>query len=266
MGFATAASAETTMLGVGALCVGSGVCGVLALIGGELAAPGTVLAFLESGGLTLTLGGLGAGAATAVGEYELSGTLADEWVSATADEAALSQLAKQFKGCTDCAGWVIGRLPNAGGSGGWFGRNRYVILDELADGMILQSGANTCWAACIEAITDGRITQASLIAEHGDGPKPPWTVAAYLGDGWRGALIEFPPGDLTWEDTVGLLNNTGSWIAEVGPYNYEHFIIIDGLNDAGRLMIRDPAEGSSYTLSMEDFLTAWIYHIAVYKP
>lgn len=36
-----------------------------------------------------------------------------------------------------------------------------------------------------------------------------------------------------------------------------HLVIIDGFNNIGRLKVRDPWEGTSYTMEIKDFLEVW---------
>ena len=54
--------------------------------------------------------------------------------------------------------------------------------------------------------------------------------------------------------------------AAYNPFNSKiaHALIVDGLNDAGELMIRDPAKPSRYEMTMADFIANWTGH-AVYR-
>ena len=60
-------------------------------------------------------------------------------------------------------------------------------------------------------------------------------------------------------DQLGAVLNNGPFAAHL----YEggkmgHFVVVDGLDQAGRLMIRDPwAGGSTYSMDLAEFLRVW---------
>ncbi len=251
------ATANVAAAGVG--CAVSGLCSAIGLIVGEFVVPGSLMLFLETGGLTFLLGGFGAGAALTVGGLKVSSLLEDTWVGAFADDAVLADLSELWKSCADCAGWRIVEWP-----GGAIGGNRYVIIDEQAGGATLQTGEESCWAACIEMITNGRLKQADLIAKYGENAKTPERVQAILGPDWVAGVPEAT--GLTDEQLVDALSELfGPWIARMGSSSkLGHYVIVDGVDDAGLVMIRDPAQGTSYRMAMADFLLEWFFKVAIY--
>lgn len=253
--FAAAGSAGALLFALGVGCVATGICEAIVLLGGELLAPGSIMLFLDTGGLTLTLGGLGTGAAEAVGLFKLSSLLETAWIDTAADDAALAKMASYWKGCSGCSGWRLVEMPVPGGA---IGGGRWVILDEEAGAAIQQLGPETCWAACAEMITNGRLSQQALIDEFGEGAMMPGTLAReVLGEGWQGGGMKLS-GNQTVEGLFRFFCDEASpWIAEVGPIGHEHYIIIDGIDDIGRVMIRDPGQGTSYRMLLDDFLQEW---------
>jgi ABC-type bacteriocin/lantibiotic exporter with double-glycine peptidase domain len=43
----------------------------------------------------------------------------------------------------------------------------------------------------------------------------------------------------------------------VNQGNMHHMVVVDGLDDLGRVKIHDPWEGSSYSVELDDFLNHW---------
>jgi Papain-like cysteine protease AvrRpt2 len=55
------------------------------------------------------------------------------------------------------------------------------------------------------------------------------------------------------------LNTTGSWAAvlwEVGA-GIGHMVLVDGLDEAGYVLIRDPWDSTKYKMTIDDFLNYW---------
>ncbi len=92
-------------------------------------------------------------------------------------------------------------------------------------------------------------------------------------------VTEQPPSDICWlprvlgpEWTAGfaavedqesaldiLLNSGHSWTAQVvtKKKRIAHAVVIDGANDEGHIMVRDPEKGTRYELTRDDFLAHW---------
>jgi hypothetical protein len=71
------------------------------------------------------------------------------------------------------------------------------------------------------------------------------------------------------EADVRKLSSQGSWIANMRDFKsgsrFGHFVVVDGVNPAGGVMVRDPWNGYRYTMKMQDFLEYWTLE-AAHKP
>ena len=94
------------------------------------------------------------------------------------------------------------------------------------------------------------VTQASL----GDGLTSAQGLANKLNtfdSGWTGAAVD--------QSSFGALNQTGSWSAmmwEQGS-SYGHWVVVDGVDDAGNVLIRDPWNATQYSMTPSNFNNAW---------
>jgi hypothetical protein len=78
---------------------------------------------------------------------------------------------------------------------------------------------------------------------------------SHLGDVIGGVV----PGGLS-----DLMRLNRPWIALLGAGKVGH--LVDGLDELGRLMIRDPGNGGfTYRMTISDFEDAWITQTAVFK-
>lgn len=50
------------------------------------------------------------------------------------------------------------------------------------------------------------------------------------------------------------------------PASMHHSVIVDGFDEAGLLIIRDPAQGTMYKMTYEDFETFWSGYGVFYQP
>ncbi|WP_197677815.1 cysteine peptidase family C39 domain-containing protein [Pseudomonas corrugata] len=62
------------------------------------------------------------------------------------------------------------------------------------------------------------------------------------------------------------LNKTGSWSAMMWDSGNRvgHWVVVNGVDDAGRVNIKDPFNGTQYKMEVEQFKEAWNGH-SVYK-
>ncbi len=59
-------------------------------------------------------------------------------------------------------------------------------------------------------------------------------------------------------ELIDTLNSTGSWAAVLrSTGTMSHMVVVDGSDVVGNLMIRDPWEGTSYTMKTDDFINYW---------
>lgn len=118
-----------------------------------------------------------------------------------------------------------------------------------------------CYAAVGDMLSDGRMSQADILARYGDEDGlrggTPGEVARALGEGWRGGTVDVPQEDLP--QVFRLFNDTGPWGATMrGAAGGQHMVVVDGLAPDGSVRIRDPYDGSSYTTPYDEFMGAWL--------
>jgi ABC-type bacteriocin/lantibiotic exporter with double-glycine peptidase domain len=149
----------------------------------------------------------------------------------------------------------------AGAGGNW------CTIDEVFDSKVVRQQSDlSCVAACGEMLLQNRginINQAA-IEELTGVPSAPELLASALNElnlddsgGWRGAYLEIP--GASQSQVFDVLNTTGAWAAvlwEAGV-GIGHMVIVDGLDEMGYVLIRDPWEGTSYKMIKDDFLQYW---------
>jgi hypothetical protein len=63
------------------------------------------------------------------------------------------------------------------------------------------------------------------------------------------------------EDTMGpqaLLHKGLSWAAEFKELGKTaHAVVVDGINDSGQVLVRDPWKGTKYEMAFDDFKEVW---------
>ncbi len=142
-----------------------------------------------------------------------------------------------------------------GGAGGY-----WRVADEVADPAIVrQATPDSCGAACGEMLlSDAKVTQKLL----GYGTKSAQDLARAMNARGSTEWIANAVDDTSF----ATLNQSGSWAAlfyERGAKT-GHWVVVDGVSARGRIMIRDPWEGTKYTMSNSDFFGAWT-NLAVYR-
>lgn len=73
-------------------------------------------------------------------------------------------------------------------------------------------------------------------------------------------------GNAVSHDSFGALNKTGSWSAMMWDKGSKtgHWVVVDGQNPAGNVVIRDPWNATSYNMTIDEFMDSW-NGMAVYK-
>ena len=63
----------------------------------------------------------------------------------------------------------------------------------------------------------------------------------------------------TNSEIVEVLISTGSWAAILWETlaDLGHIVIVDGLDDTGKILIRDPWNATKYKRELEEFLNYW---------
>lgn len=142
----------------------------------------------------------------------------------------------------------------AGAGGDW------PLMNERPSGDVVpQSEAFSCSSACGEMLTNGELKQAELIEKLG-APCDVEALAEALGSFWRGKQV-------SPESLDALLQLDSSWgaeLRELSPRRHyrrlelSHTVVVDGLDEEGYIMIRDPADdGTRYEMTRENFLRHW---------
>jgi len=142
-------------------------------------------------------------------------------------------------------------LGKSGKGGDW-----PVINERPSADVVRQTKQMSCVSACGEMLSNGNLKQAKLIEELGT-PAPTQYLAKYLGPAWVAKV----KGD----DALDDLLKCDSWATELRePMRMRyarlepgHTIVVDGLDDAGNIRIRDPEHGTRYEMTRKDFLEVW---------
>jgi hypothetical protein len=163
---------------------------------------------------------------------------------------------KTEKSCDD------GFEGQAGTRGDWS-----VLNERPSPDVVQQMHRNACVAAVGEMLTNGSIKQEELLEAFKRYHHPEML-----------AKMKHPTADLVWLgqelgsdwDLVcptpaaarGKLNDFliggRTWAAEFREFGkIAHIVAVDGINDFGEIMIRDPAEATRYELTMESFMELW---------
>jgi hypothetical protein len=152
------------------------------------------------------------------------------------------------------AGTVASELPKVtesplGGAGG-----QWPVLNETVSPSVVQQATSTsCGQACGVMLLGDRgvsVTQGEM----SEGLTSAQSLANTLNkfdSGWTGAAVD--------QGSFGALNRTGSWSAmmwERGS-SYGYWVVVDGLDSTGSVMIRDPANGTKYLMNQSDFFKNW---------
>lgn len=145
---------------------------------------------------------------------------------------------------------------------------RWPVIGETPDpNVVRQQDTLSCGPACGEMVLRDRsvnIAQSAIAVAAGGVPVTPDSLADALDTLdtnttrlWQGGAIQIPgaPGNAL----VRALNQTGSWIAFMKELAnpISHTVVVDGLDAAGQVSVRDPWEGTRYTMTMPDFLEYW---------
>jgi len=144
---------------------------------------------------------------------------------------------------------------------------KWPVINEIIDPKVVrQHNELYCGPACAEMLLKDRgitnIDQNAIADRSGVA-----AITKYLA---RAINDLVPESSVRWPCPISIpgatdlqvfevLNTTGSWAAvfkETGA-RIGHLVVVDGLDEAGRVMIRDPWEGTKYIMQKEDFLDYW---------
>ncbi len=142
---------------------------------------------------------------------------------------------------------VIG--PRLGGAGG-----NWPVNGEVPNpNVVRQANSLACGPACGEMLLKDMGVNATQ-AQLGNGLSTIDSLTQSLNSfssGWQGEMVD--------TSSFGALNQTGSWSAMMWDQGSSigHWVVVDGLDDAGNVLIRDPFNGTSYTMTESNFLNSW---------
>lgn len=142
------------------------------------------------------------------------------------------------------------------------------VIDEVFDStVVLQQDHLSCAPACSEMLLKewgiNGITQSTIAAETGVpvdvrylaltlNELAPSNIGIWRGGNFGVELAEIPT-------LLKRLSAKGSWAAEMKEFGnpIAHLVVVDGFDEAGRLRIRDPWNGTRYKMEEAEFLNYW---------
>ncbi|GAB4202599.1 MAG: hypothetical protein Fur006_56280 [Coleofasciculaceae cyanobacterium] len=142
------------------------------------------------------------------------------------------------------------------------------VIDEISDpNVVKQQDKLSCGTACGEMLLKERqiysVNQSIIATETG----VPVSVEAlaialntfdYSGSKlWLGGTVSIP--GATNSELVDVLISTGSWAAVLWESlaDLGHMVVVDGIDDTGKILIRDPWNATRYKMDREEFLNYW---------
>jgi filamentous hemagglutinin len=142
------------------------------------------------------------------------------------------------------------------------------VIDEVYDlTVIQQQDCLSCGPACAEmllkALAINDLTQEKIALQTGT-PVSVLNLAQTLNQldfsrsrRWIGGCLEIP--EASFEELLEVLMSTGTWIAELREPRARlgHLVVVDGFDKLGRILIRDPWDGTKYRMEREEFLPYW---------
>jgi ABC-type bacteriocin/lantibiotic exporter with double-glycine peptidase domain len=155
---------------------------------------------------------------------------------------------------------------SAGAPGGY-----WEVFDEQSDSRVVRQLTGTsCGPACAEMLFKSRgiadILQEKIIKAQGNEWSFPDSLAAAMnqlqresGTGqagkWEGAWVDTFRSP---RSTFDRLTNRGPFITSLKSFGSEsHMVVIDGIDDRDRIVVRDPWEGTGYAMEWATFESVW---------
>jgi filamentous hemagglutinin len=81
---------------------------------------------------------------------------------------------------------------------------------------------------------------------------------------WIGACVEIESAGQS--QLLNALVTTGVWAAEFRqPLSLGHMVVVDGIDELDRILIRDPWEGTRYKMEKSEFLSLWSSVVIYFK-
>ncbi len=160
--------------------------------------------------------------------------------------------------------------PELSGAGG-----NWQVIDEVDDPTVIkQQDRLSCGPACAEMLLReqgiNHIGQEKIAAVRGTPVTVPG-LAETLNEldpsdsrQWVGGGLEIPGASSA--EVLEVLMTTGFWIAELREPGARlgHLVVVDGFDGLGRILTRDPWDGTKYKMETEEFLQYWTFQ-GIYK-
>lgn len=158
--------------------------------------------------------------------------------------------------------------PELLGAGG-----RWRVIDEVVDPRVVrQQSKLSCGPASAEMLLRDRgITNINQAAIENLTGVP--TTAQDIAEALKElTMVSFPPWQAGFIDAPTplaafnlLLNTQKSWMGQMKEFGNKigHLVVVDGVDRTGFVLIRDPWEGTSYKMEIDEFLNFWT-QIAVF--
>jgi filamentous hemagglutinin len=122
----------------------------------------------------------------------------------------------------------------------------------------------SCGQACVTMMLGDRkisATQDVISKLAGNGPTYESQLATVLNKVDSSSTRQWIGAGVDAEDigTFHGLSSTGSWAAQMWEKGNKigHWVVVDGLDDAGRVMIRDPWQATRYKMDLPEFQNTW---------
>jgi filamentous hemagglutinin len=137
-----------------------------------------------------------------------------------------------------------------------------VLNERSAPDVVRQSRQTSCACAAGEMLSDGKLTESQLIAAmmaDEEGGANMLDLAKQLGPEWRGHRVSAGSLDAVMQRApfAAELREPALATDSYRRAPLGHTVVVDGLDEAGNLRIRDPQHGTRYEMMRSDFLDVW---------
>ena len=195
----------------------------------------------------------------------LSGKLVDGTIDA-AISLAPEAGEKALRGCVKRARRITGSVaeaPRGGfGSGGFWN----TIDDAVDPSVVCQLNPGSCGPACGAMLLRGTgnpaaqsaiaLRQGAVMSDSAARLANAMNELAGTSGVWKGGFINVITNP---RRVFSVLNRNGSFATTLRTQSMKvsHMVVVDGLDDAGRVIIRDPSTGTRYLMNWDDFVKVW---------
>ena len=144
---------------------------------------------------------------------------------------------------------------------------RWPVINEIIDPKVVRQQSNlSCGPACAEMLLREwgitNITQVTIENLTGS-PTSASEVADALNQLSPASLHRWQGGYLDTSSSLAafnlLLKTSKPWMAQMKEIGNRiaYMVVVDGVDETGLVLVRDPWEGSSYKMELDQFLQVW---------